>query len=72
MDIIEFVDFINVVREKELEEKLYMQWCACMPTLNKYMGFEEFKEMITGSYIDTRPTDEIINEILELHEKAGF
>lgn len=72
MNIIEFVDFMNVVREKEQEEQIFKQWCACMPPLNKYMGFDEFKEMMTGSYLDMRPTEEIITEIEELHKRAGI
>lgn len=56
--------------QKDKEEKIRQQWCAMLPKLNKYMTFEAFKELITGSNIDLRPTEEILKDIRETHAKA--
>lgn len=71
MELDEFVRFINLAREKDFEDKLYQQWCAMLPQMNKYMAFGEFKDLMTGANIDMRPTEEIIAEIEALHEQKG-
>lgn len=71
MSLFEFVEFVNTAREKDLEEKLYMQWCGMLPTFEKYIAFSEFKDTMLGHHIDMRPAEEIIAEIDELHAKKG-
>lgn len=44
-----------------------MQWCGMLPSLVKYMSFDEFYDQMTGANIDLRPTEEIIKELEELH-----
>lgn len=68
MDVIEFAEFCGLAKKKEREERMYMQWCAMLPTLREYMTFEEFRDMQTGANIDTRPAAVIIAEIKEAHE----
>lgn len=70
-ELLEFIEFINKAREKDLEDKLYMQWCAMLPQMNKYMPFKEFSDIMTGANIDTRPAEVIIKEIEDLHRKEG-
>lgn len=69
MEFMEFIDFVVFAKEKDSEEKIYMQWCAMLPSLNQYMSFSAFKEKLTGSNIDMRPAAEIISEIEALHRK---
>lgn len=71
VDLFEFIDFVNLARKKDKEEKLYIQWCAMLPQFNQYVKFEEFMDMMTGSNIDMRPAEEIIKEIEELHAMKG-
>lgn len=40
-----------------------------LPTMNKYMSFADFNDMMTGKNIDTRSIDEIKEEINRLHGK---
>lgn len=71
MGLIEFILFVNKAREKEKEERLYQQWCAMLPQMNKYMSFVDFSDMLTGKNIDMRPAEDIIKDIEEAHRKAG-
>lgn len=63
MDVLTFCGFLKKAREKELEEKLYLQWCAMLPTFSKFISFNEFMDKATGRNIDRRDADEIIAEI---------
>lgn len=69
-DLHEFIRFVNLAREKELEEKLFQQWCAMLPIFKTFVPFSEFKDKLTGANIDLRPADEIIYEIKTLHNIA--
>lgn len=71
MDLVEFIDFIKLAKSREKEEKLYIQWCNMLPTMVKYMTFDEFMDTMTCRNVDTRPTDVIIAEIEELHRQKG-
>ena len=71
MSIVEFAEFVIYAKLREKEERIYMQWCAMLPTLNKYMSFEQFRAMITGENVDMRPAEEIMDEIEELHRRKG-
>lgn len=72
MDLFEFIELVNLAREKEREEKLFRQWCCMLPSMNKYIAFDEFVDLMTGRNIDMRPAEEIIAEIEELHAKKGM
>lgn len=71
LSVIEFAELVIYAKYKEREERIYTQWCAMLPTLNKYISYEQFKDMITGANIDMRPTEEIMAEIEELHRQKG-
>ena len=57
--------------EHERDQMLHRQWCALLPLMNmKMLAFEPFnqyKERLTGSGLDLRPADEIVEEIKALH-----
>lgn len=68
-----FIPFYRQAKKKDLEERIYMQWCGMLPSLVKYMSFDEFYDQMTGANIDLRPTEEIIKELEELHHvKIAF
>lgn len=67
MELMEFLEFIQLAREKDLEERLYQQWCAMLPEFAEYIVFGEFKDMMTGKKVDMRPKEEIMEEIKTLH-----
>lgn len=69
MDIYTLCDFIILAKQKEEEERNFVQYCAMLPTMNKYMPFNEFNDMMTGRNIDTRSVDDIEQEINRLHGK---
>lgn len=69
MDLDEMIRFLNLAIQKDQEEKLYMQWCAMLPQMSKYMTFTEFSDHMTGRNIDMRDTETILKEIEELHKK---
>lgn len=66
--ITELSEFLQIAREKELEEQSYHMWLAMLPKMIKFVPFSEFKKIITGNNIDWRDTDDIIAEIKELHK----
>lgn len=68
MPVEDLVRFLNLVMKKELEDQLYMQWCAMLPQMNKYITFPEFYDKLTGNNVDRRSTEDIIAEIEELHK----
>lgn len=69
-----FSDFceLAIVASKNMEEeRLRAQWNALLPFMAikwlKWMPFDEYVDGCTGRNIDTRPKEEIIDEILKLH-----
>jgi hypothetical protein len=74
MDIVDFCDFVEYAHDKEIEERYKAEWNALYPfmitKMMKYVSFKEYKDMCTGANIDTRPADEIIAEIEELHKST--
>ena len=69
MELMEFLQFINLARKKENEDKLWQQWCGMLPQFSKYTTFNEFKDSMSGANIDMRKTDVIIKEIEDIHRK---
>lgn len=71
MNITDFCKFVQIGREKEEEERIHAQWVSMLPLMSmqqlKYMPFEEYKNQCLGKNIDTRPVDEIIKELEDLH-----
>lgn len=65
------ITFIQNALNHEEENHLRQQWVALLPVMQmgycKYMSFEEYCDKATGKNIDTRPAEEIIAELEELH-----
>lgn len=72
MELEEFIDFVNIAKKKEEEERQYQQWCAMLPSFKEYKSFEWLKDTISGNSVDMRPEEEIIEDIKEIHRKAGM
>lgn len=64
----ELLKFIQLAAKKEMEDKIYQQWCAMLPALKEFKTFKEFYDMVTGANIDKRPAAQIIHEIKQLHD----
>ena len=74
MDVGEFIEFVLNAREMEERDRLHKQWTAMLPLMSiqylEYMTFEDYVDRCTGANIDMRPTNEIIADILDAHEKV--
>lgn len=57
---------IETAVEKENREHYYRQWLARFTLMDKesYVSFEDFYESTKTPSVDTRPTDEIMKELL--------
>lgn len=76
LDLIDGLELITKVREKERDERIFQQWVAQLPIMamsGKYQGFEEYRDRVTGANIDFRPADEILAELddVEAQFKKG-
>lgn len=73
MEVDEFLEFVQIATEKEVEDRLYQEWLTLYPRMAtkefKFMSFAEYKEKSQGKNIDKRPAGEIIAEIEEAHRK---
>ncbi len=67
----EFCEFVVVASRKMQEEDIKQQWIQLLPFMAikwlKYIPFEEYRQNVTGENIDTRPKQEIIDEIMKMH-----
>lgn len=74
MDVGDFIELVLSAKDLEERERLHRQWTSILPLMSiqylEYMSFDAYVEKCTGANIDTRPTDEIIADIMETHEKA--
>ena len=70
MEVNEFVEFYKFAIQKDKEEKIYLQWCAMLPTMAQYIPFNQFLDKMTGRNIDARSVEEIMADIEETHRKA--
>lgn len=55
-------------QEQERDERLFQQWTAQLPMMafaGKAVGFEDYKNYVTGASIDRRSTAEILAEVDE-------
>lgn len=73
MPILEFIDFVKLAIKKEEEDNLRSEWSAMLPFMSlkllKYMSFKEYCDKSLGRDIDNRPTDVILNEIKQAHQR---
>lgn len=62
---------INKAREKEKENRLFLQWVVQLPSMTKenYLSFDSYVDRVTGRNIDMRPDYECMAEIEEIKKK---
>ena len=68
---------LAVAASKQMErEEIKRQWIALLPFMYmkqlKFMSFQEYLESCTGATIDRRPAQEIIDEILAVHNAESL
>ena len=69
MDAVDFIEFVRLAKEKELEEKIRMQWVVQLPFMGEnYISFKEYFDKVTGRNVDLRSAEEIIKDIEEAHK----
>lgn len=71
MGVFEFLQFYNLAKEKERDDRIFTQWAAQLPFMSKdgYVSFEDYKARVTGKNIDRRSTAEILAEVDEIERK---
>lgn len=64
----EFIEFYNLAKEKEKEERFFLQWVQQMPFMSKdnFVPFEDYKTRLSGKNVDRRSTQEILADIDEI------
>ena len=62
---------IDKAREKERENKFFLQWVVQLPNMTKetFISFESYVDKVTGRNIDMRPVDECMKELEEIKKK---
>ena len=62
---------IAKAREKEKENRYFLQWVVQLPNMTKdnYLSFDQYMDRVTGRNIDTRPVSECMAEIEEIKKK---
>ena len=68
LDISDSLAIIEKAREKEKEQRYFLQWVVQLPNMTKdtYISFESYVDKVTGRNIDTRPVSECMKEIEEI------
>lgn len=66
----EFIEFLNLAKEKERESRIFFQWVAQLPFMSSenYLSFEDYKAKLTGANIDKRSTKELLEEADEIEK----
>jgi len=59
---------IAKAREKEKENRYFLQWVVQLPHMTKetFISFDAYVDKVTGRNIDTRPVYECMKEIEEI------
>lgn len=62
---------IEKAREKERENKFFLQWVVQLPNMTKetYISFESYVDKVTGRNIDKRSVAECMAELEEIKKK---
>lgn len=62
---------IQKAREKEKENRFFLQWVVQLPHMTKenYISFDSYVDKVTGRNIDKRPISECMAEIEEIKKK---
>ena len=68
MDIETSQRIIEKAREKEKENRYFLQWVVQLPQMTEenYMSFESYVDKVTGRNIDMRPVSECMAELEEI------
>lgn len=71
LDIESAVGIIAKAREKEQENRHFLQWAIQLPHMTKetYVSFDSYVDRITGRNIDKRPVSECMKELEEIKKK---
>ena len=68
-------DLFAEIRTKKRELKSWEQWLELLPHMvlkrMNFMEFEDFKNRMSGSDIDIRPTEEIMDDVEEVRRYIG-
>lgn len=62
---------IAIAKEKEKEQRHFLQWVVQLPNMTKetFVSFEDYCDRVTGRNIDTRPVWECMQEIEEIKKQ---
>lgn len=62
---------IAKAREKEKENRYFLQWVVQLPNMTQenYLSFDAYLDKVTGRNIDTRPESECMAEIEEIKKQ---
>ena len=68
LDIQTAMRVIEKAREKERENRIFLQWVVQLPNMTKesFVPFESYVDKVTGKNIDKRPVFECMQEIEEI------
>ena len=75
LDVEQTIKLLLLAIESETKEKYREEWLHLLPVMvfaKHYMTFDQYYETCTGQNIDTRPVEEIIEEIDRKHAEAGM
>lgn len=63
------------IRQKQRENRVWQQWVQLLPHMvlkrMNFIEYEDFKNRVTGSDIDTRPVEEIMADVEEVRRYIG-
>ena len=75
LDIVLLADLVRQINDKNDEEKIFRQWLAILPVMwagfAKFIEFDDFKARLSGTDIDTRPTEDILADAEEVKKYIG-
>lgn len=71
LDIKTAMRVIEKAREKEKEDRYFLQWVVQLPnmTQDNFVSFESYVDRVTGRNIDQRPVYECMEELEEIKKK---
>ena len=71
LDINTAIRIIDKAREKEQENRYFLQWVVQLPHMTKesYLSFDDYVDRVTGRNIDNRPVYECMKELEEIKKK---
>lgn len=57
--------------EKEQDGRIFLQWAVQLPFMDPQhpVPYRDYKDRVTGKYLDLRPAREIIDELVEVERE---